>query len=85
MTAGNQVEREKMNNRIQMLSGRRFLSKHVGAEVYYDSRHQVIKTSFTGGGYGELIKELQPDGRYRNQILFIVSPEGKPSTMEYTL
>jgi hypothetical protein len=74
-----------VNKTIEMLSGRRFLSHHIGAEVYYDTRHQVIKTSFTGGGYGELIKELQPDGRYRNQILFIVSPEGKRSTMEYTL
>ena len=74
-----------MNNKIQMLSGRRFLSHHIGAEVYYDSRHQVIKTLFTGGGHGELIKELHPDGRYSNQILFIMSPEGERSTMEYTL
>ena len=61
------------------------MSHHIGAEVYYDSGHQVIKTSFTGGGHGELIKELHPDGRYRNQILFIMSPEGERSTMEYTL
>jgi hypothetical protein len=78
-------ELREMNNTIEMLSGRRFLAHHIGAEVYYDTGHQVIKTSFTGGGYGELIKELQPDGRYRNQILFIVSPEGDRSTMEYTL
>ena len=74
-----------MNDTIEMLGARRFLSHHIGAEVYYDSRHQVIKTSFAGGGHGELVKELQPDGRYRNQILFIVSPEGERSIMEYTL
>ena len=72
-----------MNNRIQMLSSRRFLSHHLGAEVYYDSRHRVIKTSFSGGGHGALVKELQPDGSYRNQILFIVSPEGKRSAIEF--
>jgi hypothetical protein len=74
-----------MNHKIKMLSGRRFLSHHIGAEVYYDSRRQVIKTSFIGGGHGELIRERQPDGSYRNQILLIVSPDGKRSTIEYTL
>jgi hypothetical protein len=74
-----------MKHKIKMLSGRRFLSHHIGAEVYYDSRRQVINTSFTGGGHGELIRERQPDGSYRNQILLIVSPEGKRSTIEYTL
>jgi hypothetical protein len=74
-----------MNHKIKMLSGRRFLSHHSGAEVYYDSRHQVVKTSFTGGGHGELIRKRQPDGSYRNQILLIVSPDGKRSTIEYTL
>ena len=72
-----------MNNKVQMLSSRRFLSHHIGAEVYYDSRHQVIKTWFTGGGHGELIKKLQADGSYRKEILLIVSPEGERSTMEY--
>jgi len=74
-----------MNHKIKMLSGRRFLSRHIGAEVYYDSRRQVIKTSFTGGGHGELIRERQPDRNYRNQILLILSPEGERSTIEYTL
>jgi hypothetical protein len=74
-----------MNNTIEMLNGRRFLSHHIGAEVYYDIQHQVIKTSFADGGHGELIKELQPDGRYRNEILFIVSPKGERSIIEYTL
>ena len=73
-----------MNPKIKMLSGRRFLSHHNGAEAYYDSRRQVIKTSFTDGGHGELIRERQPDGSYRNQILLIVSPEGERSTIEYT-
>jgi hypothetical protein len=78
------VGREKMNHKIKMLSGRRFLSHQIGAEVYYDSRRQVIKTPFTGGGgHGEVIRERQPDGSYRNQIMLIVSPDGKRSTIEY--
>jgi hypothetical protein len=68
-----------------MLCGGRFLSHHIGAEVYYDSRRRVVKTLFTGGGHGELIRERQPDWSYRNQILLIVSPDGKRSTIEYTL
>jgi len=65
-----------MKNANEILSRGRFTSRHIGAEMCYDDRHQVIKTSFTGGGHGELIKELQPDGRYRDQVLFIVSPDG---------
>jgi DMSO/TMAO reductase YedYZ molybdopterin-dependent catalytic subunit len=34
----------KTANRIQMMNGGRFISHHDAAELYYDSRHKVIKT-----------------------------------------
>jgi hypothetical protein len=42
-----------------------------GVEVYYDSRHKVIKTPLSGGGFAELVQVRQPDGSYRDQMLSI--------------
>ena len=57
----------KTAHRIEMLKGGRFISHHADAEVYYDSRHKVIKSRMEGGGFFELIKEMQADGSYRSQ------------------
>jgi hypothetical protein len=70
-------------NRIEMLSGGRFISHHLGAEAYHDSRHRVIKVKYSSGGFGELIQELQPDGSWRNQMLVTVSPADQRSIIEY--
>jgi hypothetical protein len=70
-------------NRIEMLSGGRFISHHLGAEIYHDSRHQVIKVNYSSGGFGELIKELQPDGSWRKQMLATVGPGDQRSIIEY--
>jgi hypothetical protein len=67
---------QRSMNRIEILSGGRFISHHLGAEVYHDSRHQVIKVNYSSGGFGELIKELEPDGSWRRQMLAIVGPGG---------
>ena len=45
-----------MNKTIEMLSGRRFLSHHIGAEVYYDTGHQVIKTPLLAAATANLSK-----------------------------
>ena len=42
-----------------------------GVDVYYDSRHKDIKTRLAGGGFAELIQELQADGSYQDQRLSI--------------
>jgi hypothetical protein len=42
-----------------------------GVDVYYDSRHKVIKTRLSGGGFAELVQERQADGSYKDQILCI--------------
>ena len=49
---------------VTMLNNGRFISDHgSGTTCYYDSRHKLIKTCLSGGGFAELIKELQQDGR----------------------
>ena len=48
-------------NRIEMVSGGRFLSHRGHAIVYFDSRHRVTKTKLEGGMLAELMEELQPE------------------------
>jgi hypothetical protein len=64
-------------DRIQMIKGGRFISHHDAAELYYDSRHKIIKTRMEGGGFFELVKVTQADGSYLDQMLFAVSPSGE--------
>jgi hypothetical protein len=54
-----------------------FVSYQEASELYYDSRHKVIKTRMEGGGFFELVKEMQADGGYRDQMLSTVSPSGE--------
>jgi hypothetical protein len=73
-------------NAVKTLSNGRFISDHgSGAACYYDSRHKLIKTRLSGGGFAELIKELQPDGSYRNQVLVVCGPDGEREVIEYEL
>jgi hypothetical protein len=73
----------KTANRIQMMNGGRFISHHEAAELYYDSRHKVIKARMEGGGFFELVKEIQADGSYRDQMLSTVGPSGERLIIEY--
>jgi hypothetical protein len=73
----------KTANRIEMMTGGRFISHHDAAELYYDSRHKIIKTRMEGGGFLELIQEMQADGSYWNEMLFTVSPSGERLIIEY--
>jgi hypothetical protein len=59
------------NHKIEMLNGGRFISTHIGATVYYDARHRIIKTRLTGGKWAELVQERQTDGSYLDQFLSI--------------
>jgi hypothetical protein len=70
-----------MKTGIQMLSGGRFLSAHIGALVYFDQRHKIIKTKLSDGSFAELVQERQSDGSYRDQILTIRNEE--TSILEY--
>jgi hypothetical protein len=74
----------KTANRIQLMNGGRFISHHDAAELYYDSRHKVIKTRMEGGGFFELVKEMQADGSYRDEMLSTVSPSGERLIVEYS-
>src|SRR6516164_2920121 len=54
---------------VTMLNNGRFISDHgPGTTCYYDSRHKLIKTRLSGGGFAELIKELQMDGSLLDAI-----------------
>ena len=73
-------------NRIDMLSGGRFVSHHEQALVYFDSRHRVIQAELEGGRRGELVQELQPEGiftapdwpkrSYRAQLFTVRGDDG---------
>jgi hypothetical protein len=73
-------------NRIETLSGGRFVSHHEQALVYYDSRHRIIQTELEGGRRGELVEELQPEGiftapdwpkrSYRAQLFTVRGDDG---------
>jgi hypothetical protein len=77
------LEQTMATKRIEVLPGGRFISQHLGVEVYHDSRHQVTKVNHSSGGFGEMIKQLQPDGSWRKQMLAIVSPGDQRSIIEY--
>ena len=69
---------------VTMLNNGRFISDHgSGTTCYYDSRHKLIKTRLSDGGFAELIKELQPGGSYRNQFLTVCGPDGERELIEY--
>ena len=71
---------------VTMLNNGRFISDHgSGTNSYYDSRHKLLRTRLSGGGFAELIKELQPDGSYRNQFLTACGPGGEREVIEYDL
>ena len=71
---------------VTMLNNGRFISDHgSGTTCYYDSRHKLIKTHLCGGGFAELIKELQQDGSYRNQFLTVCGPGRVREVIEYDL
>jgi hypothetical protein len=70
-----------MKPKITMLNGGRFLSRHDGAIVYYDSRHQILKVRMEGGYTFELVRERVEDGSYRDQLLSTRSNEGETSVI----
>ena len=55
--------------KIELLGGGRFISHHLGATCAHDSRHIIIKVPMSGGGFMELVKELQADGSFRDHLL----------------
>jgi hypothetical protein len=80
------LPRGRFMKAVTMLNNGRFISDHgSGTTCYYDSRHKVIRTRLSGGGFAELIKELQPDGSHRNQFLTVSGPEGEREVIEYDL
>jgi hypothetical protein len=68
---------------ITILACGRFISRQIGADVYYDGGHRCIKTPMSGGGYLELVEEYQPDRGYRWQLLVAVSPTGDRQVIEH--
>jgi len=74
---GNVDQVRDPQNKIRMLDRGRFISKHVGGFVYYDSRHRIHKLALSEGFVGELVQERQPDGTYRDRLLTIQGPVGE--------
>ena len=71
---------------VTILNNGRFISVHgSGTTCYYDSRHKLIRTRLSGGGFAELIKETRSDGTDRNQLLTVCGPGGEREVIEYDL
>ena len=68
---------------ITMLNGGRFISRHNGATVYYDSRHKILKVPVEGDVVLELVLERQSGGSYRNQLLTTRKPDGNTTVFTY--
>ena len=60
-------------NTIRLLNNGRFLSKHSGATVYFDSKHRIIKSQLEGGIEATLIQERQADDSYQYQLITIAN------------
>ena len=76
-----EADGEMKTRRIEQLSGGRFISHHLGAEVYHDSRHQVIKVKCEGGVIVELVLEGRGDAWLYQMIS--VNPLREISIIEY--
>ena len=72
-------------NRIEIISAGRFISHHAsGVDVYYDSRHRIIKSRVEGGGLAELVLALDDkSGHCRAQILLTCDRDGNRTITEY--
>jgi hypothetical protein len=70
-----------MKPKITIIDGSRFLSRHNGAIVYYDSWHQILKVRMEGGYTFELVRARLEDGSYRDQLLSTRSKEGETSVI----
>jgi len=73
------------NNRIEILSGGRFVSHHAsGVDVYHDSRHRIIRSRVEGGCLAELVLALDDkSGHCRAQILLTCDRDGNRTITEY--
>ena len=69
-------------NRIEMLSGGRFLSRHTGATVYHDSRNKIIKVALSEGGFMELVQALQEDGSFKPQMISYVTAQNEHAIID---
>ena len=54
-----------------MKTGHGRFTTRIGATVYEDNTHIVLKVRLEGGAIGTLVKERQVDGSYRNQMMTI--------------
>jgi hypothetical protein len=72
-------------NRIEIISAGRFISHHAsGVDVYYDSRHRIIKSRVEGGGLAELVLARDDEGgHYRAQMLLTSDRDGNRSIIAY--
>jgi hypothetical protein len=71
-------------NVIKMMSGGRFVSHHgTACDVYFDSRHKIIKSRMEDGAYGELVLAMNSEGKFHAQLLSVCDPDGTRTVLEY--
>jgi len=73
------------SNRIEILSGGRFVSHHAsGVDVYHDSRHRIIRSRVEGGCLAELVLARDDEGGHcRAQMLLTCDRDGNCTITEY--
>jgi hypothetical protein len=69
---------------VEMRNNGRFISHHGnGVDVYYDSRHRIIKSRVAGGCLATLVMEQTPEGGWRAQMLETCDRDGRHTVIEY--
>ena len=73
------------SNRIEIISGGRFISHHAsGVDVYYDSRHRIIRSRVEGGCLVELVLARDDEcEHYREQMLLTCDRDGSRTITDY--
>ena len=70
---------------IEMRKHGRFISHHLsGIDVYYDSRHKIIKSRVAGGCLAILVMDQDTEGHWRAQMLEVCDRNGNSSITEYS-
>jgi len=71
-------------NTIEMRNDGRFISHHGnGVDVYFESRHKIIKSHMEGGSWATLVMGQDTEGHRRAQMLTPTDRDHNTAVYEY--
>lgn len=69
---------------IELGNNGRFISHHgSGVDIYYDSRHRIIRSRVEGGCLATLVMDQDTEGHWKAQMLEVCDKEGNRTITEY--